>query len=313
MKHIMKHTIKIIILFLLLTTFTLLTAAQTAAAADETQAKEVFSTAKKLIYGKEWEKAAAEFEKIIVKFSNSSLADDSLYWRAYSLNKMSRDIEDTEKGLEIRQEALKDLATLIARYPSGKWYNDARLMTVEIAGELAAKGLKGFEKYLLNGVKENQETEMKALALASLLEVDKEKAYTTAEKIIRTGKNAKLKEKAIFVLAQQGSPRVIAILAEAAEKDADDEVRKQAVFWLGQIGTQESFQRLVRMYDGTPNTELKKQLLFSIAQSGRDEAVKELIRIYKKEKNTELKKQAIFWIGSSNSKEAREFILEILE
>lgn len=311
----MKYRIKIMILVLLLLVCTLFTAAQEAqtAAENEKEAKETFALAKKLIYDKEWEKAAAEFEKIVEKFADSTFGDDSFYWRAYSLNKLSRDIKDIEKGLEIKKEALRDLAALIARFPSSKWHDEARLLTVEIAGELAAKGIKGYEKYVLNGVKEDEEADMKALALASLMEVDREKAIATAEKIIRTGKNAKLREKAIFAIAQQGGSRVIAILAEAAEKDTDSEVKKQAVFWLGQMGTQESFQQLVRMYNGTPNFELKKQLLYSIAHSGRDKAVKELIRIFNIEKNTELKKQIVFWLGSSNNKEAREFILKILE
>jgi outer membrane protein assembly factor BamD (BamD/ComL family) len=311
----MKYQIKIIILVLLLTICTLFIAAQDAKSTEEIEkeAKETFSLAKKLIYDKEWAKAAAAFENIVEKFKSSSFVDDSFYWRAFSLNKMSQDIEEVEKGLEIKKEALRDLAVLIERFPSSKWCDDARLLTVEIAGDLAAKGIKGYEKYILNGVKEDEEAEMKALALASLLQVDKEKAISTAEKIIRTGKNAKLKEKAIFVLAQQGGSRVIAILAEAAERDTDDRVKKQAIFWLGQMGTQESFQQLVRMYDSFPGIELKKQLLFSIAHSGRDEAAKELIRIFKKENNIELKKQIVFWIGNSNSKEARDFILKILE
>jgi HEAT repeat protein len=311
----MKNHIKIIILVLLLTVCTFFTAAQNTKSTEEIEkeAKETFSMAKKLIYDKEWKKAAAAFENIVENFKNSSFVDDSFYWRAFSLNKMSQDIEEAEKGMEIKKEALSNLAALIARFPSSKWRDDARLLTVEIAGELAAKGIKGYEKYVLNGVKENEEAEMKALALASLLQVDKEKAIATAKKIIRTGKNAKLREKAIFALAQQGGPQVIAILAEAAEKDPDDKVKKQAIFWLGQMGTPESFKQLVRMYDNIPKFELKKQLLFSMANSGRDEAVKELIRIFNKEKNVELKKQIVFWLGNSNSKEARDFILKILE
>ena len=90
----MKNHIKIIILVLLLTVCTFFTAAQNTKSTEEIEkeAKETFSMAKKLIYDKEWKKAAAAFENIVENFKNSSFVDDSFYWRAFSLNKMSQDI-----------------------------------------------------------------------------------------------------------------------------------------------------------------------------------------------------------------------------
>jgi hypothetical protein len=280
---------------------------------SEKEAVEKFRRAKKFIYDKEWEKAAAGFEAVVKTFSGSEYADDSLYWLAYSLDKMGRDIENAQENLEIRKEALKHLAELMTRYPSSKWFDDARRLTVEIAGELAAKGLKGFEKFVLNGVKDDQGAEIKIVALLQLFDMDKEKAFAVAEKIIRTNKNLKLREKAIFAVGQQQDPRAVSILVNVAEKDPDKKIRENAVFWLGQIGTPESFKQLIRLYHGAADIELKKRLLFSLSQSDHKDAVKELIRIYKKETNTELKKQIIFELGNSDSKEAREFILEILE
>ena len=313
----MKHRLKIItILFIMIlnvTTFSTVRAMSEETGKSEKEAIEKFRQAKKFIYDKEWKKAAAGFESVVKTFPGSEYTDDSLYWLAYSLDKMGRDIENAQENLEIRKEALKHLAELMTRYPSSKWFDDAERLTIEIAGELAAKGLKGFEKLVLNGVKDNREAEIKIVALMQLFDMDREKAFDMAEKIIRTNKNKKLKEKAIFALGQQQDPRAVSILVEAAEKDPDKKIRENAVFWLGQIGTQESFKQLIRLYHGAADIELKKRLLFSLSQSGRKDAVKELIRIYKKETNTELKKQIIFWLGNSGSKEAKEFILEILE
>lgn len=316
----MKHQLKVIvILFFIIINFTVYSVARTMpeeTTGNDREKKEViekFRQAKKFIYSKEWEKAAAEFEGIVDTFSESKYADDSFYWLGYSLDKLSRSFRNAEKSLEIRKKALKSLALLIARYPSSKWLDDAERLTVEIAGELAASGLKGFEKVVLNGIKDDQEAEIKITALIQLFDMDKDKAFSIAKKMIRTGKNTKLREKAIFALGQQGDPRAISILVEVAEKDTDKHIKENAVFWLGQMGTMESFKQLLKLYNRATDIELKKKLLFSISQSGYKDAAKELIRIYKKETNTELKKQIIFWMGSTDSKEAKELILEILE
>ncbi len=320
----MKHRLKIIkiiitVLLVLPVSFTVLSTAQESQAAakeSEESRKEAmgkFRAAKKFIYSKEWAKAAAEFEKFVTVFSESKYADDSFYWLGYSLNKMSRDLSNVEKSLEIRKKALEHLSQLIARYPSSKWHDDATRLMVEISGELAAKGLKGFDKVILDSIRDAREAETKIIALLQLFDMDKEKAFSIAEKFIRNDKNTKLREKVIFALGQLEDPRVVSILVEVAEKDKDKGIRENAVYSLGHMGTPESFTQLLKLYNAATDIEVKKGLLFAISHSGQEAAVKELIRIYKKEKNRELKKQIIFALGSGDSKEAKEFILEILE
>lgn len=312
----MKHKLKITaILFLMMINIAVAAAALMPEAIEksEKEAIEKFRQAKKFMYGKEWKKAIAAFKDIVEHFPDGKYTDDSLYWLGHSLDKMGRAMENVEESLEVRKEALGILAELKVRYPTGKWVDDAELLILEIAGELAAKGLKGFDKVVLDGIKKEQEAETKIVALIQLFDMDREKAFSIAEKIIRTGKNDKLRERAIFALGQQGDPRAIALLVEVAKKDTDKGIRENAVFWLGQMGTPESFKQLLKLYNGTADIELKKRLLFAMSQSGYKDAVKELIRIYKKETDMELKKQIIFWLGSTDSKEAKEFILEILE
>lgn len=305
---------KIVIAFLVLTiNITLYAAVQKEAAAKEDEIKKAFQTAKKFIYSKEWQKAVEHLKKVTADFPGSKWTDESLYWLGYSLHKVSESSRDLEKALEIKEEALKNLALLMQKYPSSQWFDDADVLTVEIAEELAERGLKQYRKFIIDKVKEEKEADMKAVALMALMNMDKEKAFPAAEKLIRNSKNPELREKAIFVLSQIRDDRVVPLLVEVALKDPNKEARKQAVFWLGQIRTPESFKVLLELYENARDVELKKQLIFSISQTGGEKAVKEVIRIYKKESSLELKKQIIFWLGQSRSKEAREFILEILE
>ena len=310
----MRLLIKTIIIFI---TFIMLIRADGYAAAQnegpEKEAKKMFLEAKRLIYSKEWQKAVRQFKKITENFSESKWADDSLYWLGYTMNKMSQNLQNLDKALKIKEDAVKDLTLLVKQYPSSKWVDDAKVLRVEIAEKLVTRGLKNYMKFILDAVKEETEMEIKEAVLIVLPNMGKDKAFPIIEKIIRNSKNAELREKAIFVLSQIEDPRVVPLLVEVALKDSDVEVKEQAVFWLGQVRSPESLKQLLKIYDSATGLELKKKVIFSIFQYGGEKAVKELIRIYKKEKSLELKKQVIFWLGNSKREEAQEFILKILE
>ncbi|MDQ1350487.1 MAG: hypothetical protein QG657_789 [Acidobacteriota bacterium] len=316
MKHIMKMIVVLLILLVLFINVTADTDQDKTKPGDK-EAKKVFQEAKKSIYAKEWDKAAEQFRKITEDFPDGELADDSLYWLSYSLNKLGENDKGLDKVLEIKKGALKTLSLLLSRYPGSEWFDEAKLLTVEIAQELADRGLKEYEKYITNGVKEEEDADLKAIALAALLQMDKEKAFPSVEKILKSSKDPELRRNLIFALSQVNDDRVIPLLVEAVNTDPDSEVKKQAVFMLGQLGTPESYKQLVNIYEKVGNIELKKQVIFAISQAGDGDSggavVNDLIRIYKVEQNLELKKQIIFCLGQWQSKEAQAFILKILE
>jgi outer membrane protein assembly factor BamD (BamD/ComL family) len=314
----MRHLIKILIIFIAF--FLLINAsgylvAQEKATSSEKEIKKMLLEAKKSVHNKEWQKAVEQFKKITENFSKSQWAEESLYWLGYSMNKMTQDLQNLEEIRDIKEDALKNLDTLKQQYPTSQWIDDARRLTVEIAEEMVARGLKEYKKYIIKGIKEDADIEMKLVALDALMQMDKEKAFPMVETIIRNSKIQELREKAIFILAQTRDPRVIPLLVKVALKDSDGKIKEQAIFWLGQVQSPESRKQLLKIYHSAAeaDVEMKKKIIFSISQSGGETAVKELIDIYKKEKDLELKKQIIFWLGSSKTKEAQEFILKILE
>lgn len=312
----MRHITKLIVVLLILLVLFINSGADTdqdKVEPGDKETKKIFQEAKKAIYAKDWDKAAEQFKKITGAFPDGELADDSLYWLSYSLNKLGENGKGLDKVLETKKEALKSLSLLMTRYPGSEWFDEAKMLTVEIAQELADRGLKGYEKYITNGVKEEEDNDLKAVALAALLEMDKEKAFPSVEKILRSSKDPELRRKLIFALSQVKDDRVIPLLVEAANTDPDSEVKKQAVFMLGQMRTPESYKQLASIYEKVDDVELKKEVIFAISQAGGDAVVKDLIRIFNVEKNLELKKQIIFLLGQSKSKEAQAFILKILE
>lgn len=278
---------------------------------NEKEVKVIYKKAKQALYQKEWSKAVKQLRQISEEFSESKLTDDSLYWLGYSMNRLSLTLENMDKILNLQEEALSQLDSLMKQYPTSKWIDDAKRLRVEIAENLVKKGFKQY-KYILNGASIDPDTEMKLVALDALMYMDRESTFPILEKIIRTNKNPEMKEKAIFILSQTADPRVIALLGEVAIKDADKKIRKKAIFWLGQIREPESLNLLLKIYNNSDDPELKEKILFSIYQYGSDTGIKHLINLYKKERSLRLKKKIIFWLGQSRNQEANKFIEKIL-
>jgi outer membrane protein assembly factor BamD (BamD/ComL family) len=320
----MKYTIKIIklvVILLILWMYTSVPAVSQSPAEnkdkrEENKWQEVYKEAKRLMHKKEWLKAIEQFKLVVKSLPDSSLVDDSLYWQAYSLNRMSRDLENVDKFLDVQSSALEQLEILMKEFPDSRFLDDARILKMEIAEELVKKGFKEYKRYIENGAAKEDNNEMKLIALDALLNMDKKKAFPILEKVIFTNKSAKLRAKALFVLSQTNDARVVPILVKVAQKDKESKVREKAIFWLGQTNNKTALKALTELLSYFGNTKydirLKKKIIFSISQLESQEAIKTLIRFYKKEKDISIKKKILFWLGQSKSKVASEFIQSIL-
>lgn len=306
--------------FAMLLTLTICTCclsfARPASLADESpaeQAEAIFQKGRKNIYKQDWQKAADAFRRIEKEFSGSKHIEDSLYWLGYSLNKLGKGSVNFEKRLTLQKQAVTKLETLMKRYPKSKWADDAEILVIEIADDLAAQGLSKYKTYIRRRAQEGQGREIKMAAISSLMSTDKEKAFSLLQNILSQGKDEKLMEQAIFLLGQIRDERVVPLYVDIALNGKNRELREQAIFWLGQVRTPRSFKESVKLFDAIADIKLKERLIFSIAQTGGNKAVKQMILIYKKEKNLHLKKQIIFWLGQSKSEAAEKFIKEIID
>lgn len=321
-KTITKITITkiLILLFLLPLAFTTLSGAagaQTQRDQQKQSAEELYKKAKQLIFSKDWKSAAEKLSHLVDGMPGNSFTDDSLYWLAFSMNRLSRKFDSLDRVLETQKNALRRLEALISRYPSSTFQDDARALKVEIAEDLVKKGFKEFKKYIENGAASDDNQEIKLLAIESLMNMDPDKTFPILEKIIRSGQSVKLRERAIFILSQTPDPRVKKILIDLALNDKDIRIREKAIFWLGQMNDPTITGQLKDIYTGLKGDDettvkIKEKLIFSISQAEPDKGVKVLISLYKKEKTLKLKKKILFWLGQSKNDEAAAFIQKIL-
>jgi len=119
-------------------------------AQKEDLAKELYESARKLVYQKNYEKAISLYSKLVQDYAKSTYVDDSMYWLAYAQYMYSRDLDSMESQLMEKERALQQLNNLIKTQEKSKWIDDAELLRIEIAEDLVEKGLENY-KIFING------------------------------------------------------------------------------------------------------------------------------------------------------------------
>ena len=113
--------------------------------------------------------------------------------------------------------------------------------------------------------------ELKLMALNSLMHADEEEAIPLLEEILRGEQPTKLKERALFVLAQSGSQRANEIVAGIARDNQNPELQDKAITYLGIHGNGESMSLLAELYTTLESTESKRSVLHAFMVSEQQE------------------------------------------
>jgi HEAT repeat protein/tetratricopeptide repeat protein len=253
-----------------------------------------------------WQRAIERFSPIIA--AKSGRADAALYWTAYSQDKLGQ-----------KAEALATAAELIKSYPASRWISDAKALELQVRQSVGQPVRPEGEA----------DEELKLLALQGLQHSDPEQAVPMLEKILQGPQSSpRLKERALFVLAQSNSPRARQILTNAAKSSANPDLQRRAIQYLGVHGSRENREVLAQIYESSTDVDTKRRILRAFGISGdrtrvlnaattetspelRAEAVQqlgvmgaheELWQLYQKESSVDVKKrilQAMFVGGNS--------------
>jgi HEAT repeat protein len=217
-----------------------------------------------------WRNAAAQFRKVAdLQMSHAGAA---LYWLAYAQGKMGA-----------RSEALSTLLQLQKSYPKSKWVEDGKTLEVEIR---QSAGQQIEPEHVAD-------EDVKLMAINGLMNSDPERAIPILEGILNGHQPVKLKERALFVLSQSGSPRAFEIVVRTAKSGPPD-LRNRAVRTLGILGGERSRGVLTEIYTSTSDISVKKSILKSYMISGDRTR---LLALAKGETNTELRADAVLQLG----------------
>ena len=129
--------------------------------------------------------------------------------------------------------------------------------------------------------------DVKLMAINGLMNSDPDRAMPILEGILNSQQPAKMKERALFVLSQSGSPRAFDIVGERRRSgDSSRSSQSRAVRYLGILGGERSRGVLTDIYTSTNDMNVKKSVLKSYMIAG-DRA--RLLALAKGEQNAELR------------------------
>lgn len=244
-----------------------------------------------------YERAIASFEELAAKKARKS--DAALYWKAYAQQK---------KG--VRAEALATLERLRGEYPQSRWLKDAQALELEIRQ-------KGGEKPSVDALADD---DLKIMALSGLMNGNSEEALPLLEKLVQSSKSPKLREHALFVLCQSGTPKAREIVTRIARGQGSPALEAKAIEYLGMFGGDDSRRILGEIYTQSQDPDNRRAVLHAFMVSG-DKA--RVLQAARGEKDLELRQEALHFLGmmganaelaelyrSETSREARAAILQ---
>ena len=141
--------------------------------------------------------------------------------------------------------------------------------------------------------------ELRLMALNSLARADDQRAIPMLEKIVNGTGSPRLKERALYVLAQNGSPEARQIVIRIA-RGGNPDLQARAVQHLGAFGGPESKQALLDIFKSTTNVTVKRNILRSFQSTG-DRA--QLLEVARTEPLPELRAEAVQQLGSMGAQE----------
>ena len=221
----------------------------------------------------DWDAAADAFQQVVKM--GGSRADGALYWLAYARNKQGR-----------KDEALAILRELSVKFPKSSWGKDARALELEIRPSTGTTVLRE---------NSTDDEDLKLMAINSLMNTEPERAIPLLEKVLNGPASPKLKERALFVLAQSGSPRARTILGDAARGKSGPELQEKAIHYLGVSGGRGANAELLEeIYTSSQSKEIKEKVLHAFMVSGNKDRI---LAAARGEKNPELRASAVHWLG----------------
>jgi tetratricopeptide (TPR) repeat protein len=220
---------------------------------------------------RDYDKAIDSFNRVVE--NKGDRADGALYWRAYALNRLGK-----------HDQALASIGELQKAYPQSRWIEDAKALEVEVRQATSQPV----------SPENASDEELKLLVLSSLMNTDPERSIPTLEKLLKGTSSPRIKERALFVLAQSRSPKAHDLVAQVAKGTTNPDVQLKAIEYLGVNSSAENQQLLSDVYKSSNDMHVKRAILRSFMIAHNRDA---LLAAARNESNVDLRLDAIRQLG----------------
>ena len=233
--------------------------------------QELYDEGREALDQDEFREAERSFTELVKL--NGPQTDAALYWTAYAQNREGK-----------KEAALGTITELKKRYPQSRWKKDGEALEIEVRSTTGSKA---------NPEAQNDE-DLKLLALQGLMNSNPEKAIPLVEGILNGSGSPRVKSKALFVLAQNGSPQAEDVLGKIARGQSNPDLQRKAISYLATFGGKGAGKVLAEVYTSSSDPEVKRAVIRSYIISGDRE---QLANLANSEPNPELRKEAIRNLG----------------
>src|SRR5687768_16253821 len=176
---------------------------------------------------------------------------------------------------------------MVREYPQSRYRNDAKALELELRARTGPVSPN-----------DQQDEDLKLLAIQGLQHSDPEQAIPLLEKILSSSNGPRVKERALYVLALSNSARAHEILLGIAKGGGNPDLQRKAIDYLANHGKRDGRSSLEEVYRSTSDTELRMRVLRAYMSAG-DRA--RLLTVAQSEQNEELRLAAIRYLGSSSA------------
>ena len=206
---------------------------------------------------RQYEKALESYNRVIE--AKGTHIEGALYWKAYALSRLGHGDQ--------AQAALDELKR---GYANSRWLNDARALEMEIRQNAGQKPTPE--------AKETDE-DLKLLAMSGLIGTDPERVLPQIDKILSSAKSSpKLKERALFVLAQSSNAKARETLLKYAQGGTNPDLQLKAVEYLAAHGVKEDRAKLDEIYQSNPDVGIRRAILRGYMASHETDALMQIAR-----------------------------------
>jgi hypothetical protein len=233
----------------------------------------VYDAARQAIENSQFNVAIRDLDRVLGD-SAKQRADAALYWKAYSQSK-----------LDLDKDALNTIKELTKEFSKSSWVKDAKALELEIQ---QANGQP------ISAELQNDE-ELKLLALRGVMQADPDKGVPIIEKMLAGGASPRVRDRALFVLAQSRAARARDVMVSTAKNNANPDLQRSAIRYLGMMGGAADRETLTGIYRTSNDLSVKRAILQSYMTSGN---VDGMIDVAKNEKDGDLRRTAIHNLGA---------------
>ncbi len=213
-----------------------------------------------------YDEAVQDFDSAI---QQDPSRDGALYWKAYALSREGK-----------RDDALAAIAQLRRDFASSGWLHDAQALEAEV---------KQSNGQPVSPAQESND-DLKLLAINSLMNADPERALPLVENILKGNSGPSVKDRALFVISQNKSPRAQQALLDYAKGGGNPDLQLRAIQYVGRSGTKEAQQQLAGIYTSASDIRVKSAIIQALMEARASDA---LLNIAKSEKDSGLRGSAI--------------------